>query len=278
MWGPPLRRSGRAKLDGLFDMLRTIQPELLDSDACPPVEVEASLRDICRINRWFGGVATTRKLIERVSSATGSRNFTVLDVAAGLGEVPRLAASELVREGITLKVTELDRLRTHLLGENRAVVADALALPFPDGSFDLVSCSLFAHHLEPADLARFSTEALRVSRCAILINDLVRHPLHLVLVYAGFPLMRSYVSRVDGLASVRRAYVVDEMRRILSTSAKTAPRIEISRHFLFRMGVIAWKMSSGEGVGAALAAELRRPGSPKAACPHRIRTTESQHD
>jgi len=251
MWGPPLRRSGRAKLDGSFDMLRTIQPELLDSDACPAVEVEASLRDICRINRWFGGVATTRKLIERVSSATGSRNFTVLDVAAGLGEVPRLAARELVREGITLKITELDRLRTHLLGENRAVVADALALPFPDGSFDLVSCSLFAHHLEPADLARFSTEALRVSRCAILINDLVRHPLHLALVYAGFPLMRSYVSRVDGLASVRRAYVVDEMRRILSTSAKTAPRIEISRHFLFRMGVIAWKMSSGEGVGAA---------------------------
>jgi len=98
MWGPPLRRSGRAKLDGSFDMLRTIQPELLDSDACPAVEVEASLRDICRINRWFGGVATTRKLIERVSSATGSRNFTVLDVAAGLGEVPRLAARELVRE------------------------------------------------------------------------------------------------------------------------------------------------------------------------------------
>src|SRR6202034_2910774 len=259
-------------------MLRTIQPELLDSDACPAVEVEASLRDICRINRWFGGVATTRKLIERVSSATGSRNFTVLDVAAGLGEVPRLAAKELARKGITLKVTDLDRLRTHLLGENRAVVADALALPFPDGRLDLVIASLFTNIRGPADLARVAGEALRVSRCAILINDLGRHPLHLALVYAGFPLMRSYVSRVDGLASVRRAYVVDEMLQILSTSAKTAPRIEISRHFLFRMGVIAWKMSSGEGVGAALAAELRRPGSPKAACPHRIRTTESQHD
>ena len=120
-------------------MLRTIQPELLDSDACPPVEVEASLRDICRINRWFGGVATTRRLIERVSSATGNRHFSVLEVAAGLGEVPRLAAKQLARKGITLKVTDLDRLRTHLLGENRAVVADALALPFPEGSFDLVS-------------------------------------------------------------------------------------------------------------------------------------------
>ena len=50
--------------------------------------------------------------------------------------------------------------------------------PSADYSFDLVSCSLFAHHLEPTDLARFAIEALRVSRCAVLINDLVRHPLH----------------------------------------------------------------------------------------------------
>jgi ubiquinone/menaquinone biosynthesis C-methylase UbiE len=124
---------------------------------------------------------------------------------------------------------------------NHAVVADALALPFPNVSFDLVSCSLFAHHLEPAELARFAHEALRVSRCAVLINDLVRHPLHVALVYAGFPLMRSYVSRFDGLASVRRAYIPDEMRQILSSAAEPTTRVEISRHFLFRMGVIAWK-------------------------------------
>ena len=59
----------------------------------PQTEVEASLRDISRINRWFGGVATTRKLIERVASATGQKKFSVLEVAAGFGEVPRLRAS-----------------------------------------------------------------------------------------------------------------------------------------------------------------------------------------
>ncbi len=144
-------------------------------------------------------------------------------------------------------MTDLDRVRTHLLRGNRAVVSDALALPFPDCSFDLVSCSLFAHHLEPADLACFAAEALRVTRCAVLINDLVRHPMHLALVYAGFPLMRSYVSRLDGLASVRRAYVPEEMRRILASAAKPAPRVEISRHFLFRMGVIAWKTDDCQG-------------------------------
>ncbi len=183
-------------------MQRVNTQEILDSDACPPVEVEASLRDLCRINRWFGGVATTRRLIEQVASATGDKTFSVLEVAAGFGEVSKLAAQKLGGKGITLDVTDLDRVRTHLLRGQRAVVADALALPFSDGSFDLVSCSLFAHHLEPDELAHFCGEALRVSRCAVLINDLVRHPLHLALVYAGFPLMRSYVSRFDGLASV----------------------------------------------------------------------------
>jgi SAM-dependent methyltransferase len=234
------RLSSRAKLDGMFDMQRISQTEILDSDTCPPLEVETSLRDMCRINRWFGGVATTRKMIERVASATATKTFSLLEVGAGLGEVPRFAARQLADKGITLDVTDLDRVRTHLLRTNRAVVADALALPFADCSFDLVSCSLFAHHLEPAELTRFAGEALRVSRCAILINDLVRHPLHLALVYAGFPLMRSYVSRIDGLASVRQAYVPHEMQQILSGAAPKI-RVEISRHFLFRMGVIAWK-------------------------------------
>jgi hypothetical protein len=222
-------------------MQRVNTQEILDSDTCPPIEAEASLRDLCRINRWFGGVATTRHLIERVSSVTGSKYFSILEVAAGFGEVSKIAGRQLERKGITLDVTDLDRARTHLLRGNRAVVADALSIPFQDRSFDLVSCSLFAHHLEPAELARFAREALRVSRCAVLINDLVRHPLHLALVYAGFPLMRSYVSRFDGLASVRRAYVPAEMRQILSWGAEPATRVEISRHFLFRMGVIAWK-------------------------------------
>jgi len=220
-------------------MQRVNTPEILDSDNCPPGEVKASLRDLSRINRWFGGVATTRKLIERVAVVARRRHFSLLEVAAGFGEVPKLVRSQLALKGITLEVTLLDRRRSHLLSGNRSVVADALALPFPDGAFDLVSCGLFAHHLDPAELARFANEALRVGRVAVLINDLVRHPLHLVLVYAGFPLMRSYVSRADGVASVRRAYVPEEMREILPGNA--AAKIEISRHYLFRMGVIVWK-------------------------------------
>lgn len=222
-------------------MIRVSTPEILDSATCPPVEIETSLRDLCRINRWFGGVATTRSLFERVAVATRQSHLSVLEVAAGFGEVPRAAARQLAPKGITLDITDLDRVPSHLERGHRALVADALALPFRDGSFDLVSCSLFAHHLNPAEVVQFAIEASRVSRCAVLINDLVRHPLHLALVYAGFALMRSHVSRVDGVASVRGAYVPEEMRQILANGQPSSEEIEIFRHYLFRMGIIVWK-------------------------------------
>ena len=221
-------------------MQRVTTPELLDTDACAPREVETSLRDLCRINRWFGGVSTTRSLIQQVAARTGKKHLSVLEVAAGHGEVPQLAARELAKRGIEIDVTLLDRMHSHLLPGDHSIVADAMELPFPDDSFDVVSCSLFAHHLEPSELKRFAAEALRVSRSALVINDLIRHRLHLALVYAGFLMMRSHISRVDGVASVRRAYEPEEIRGLLSSEARSQS-IEISRHYLFRMGVVVWK-------------------------------------
>jgi len=223
-------------------MQRIDAPEILDSDACSPADVEISMRDIGRVNRWFGGVATTQTMVERVVRAAGLKHVSLLEVAAGSGEVPEIVQRRLARRGIALDVTLLDRALSHLPPRHHAVVADALAMPFGDGAFDLVSCSLFAHHLDAAQLAAFVREALRVSRRAVLINDLVRHPLHLALAFAGYPLMRSRVAWLDGLTSVRRAYIPDEIRGVVSSAfpAGTAPT-EVSRHYLFRMGMIVWK-------------------------------------
>jgi hypothetical protein len=91
-------------------MLRKNSEEILDSDQCPAAETATSLRDLCRINRWFGGVATTRMLIQRVVSATGLKRFSLLEVAAGFGEVPRAAAMQLARQGVSLDITTGFRL------------------------------------------------------------------------------------------------------------------------------------------------------------------------
>jgi ubiquinone/menaquinone biosynthesis C-methylase UbiE len=242
-------------------MQRVDAPELLDSDACLPHESQAVLAVLGRVNRWFGGVSTTQKMVDRVAEATRAKHFSLLEVAAGLGEVPGQVRQHLAQRGITLDITLLDVALSHLPvanpaaphlnGRSRGVVANALTLPFGDGSFDLVSCNLFAHHLSPKQLLQFVNEGLRVCRRAVLINDLVRHPLHLALAYAGYPFMRNRVAWLDGLTSVRRAYVPDEMRGMLTDGLpkSTSRQIEISRYYLFRMGVIVWKAKTdGEGV------------------------------
>jgi len=220
-------------------MKRVHTPELLDTDSGTPSEISDSIADLRRINRWFGGVMTTVEMIRRVAREINSSSLSILEVAAGSGYVPQMAQQHLRILGLHLQVTSLDRARSHLGGGHRAVAGDALALPFRENSFDLVSCSLFAHHLNPEEVVQFVKEGLRVCRVAVLINDLVRDRLHLLLVYAGLPLYRSRLTRHDAPASVRQAYTTDEMRAMV-TKATTA-RAEIRRHYLFRMGATVWK-------------------------------------
>jgi len=223
-------------------MKRVAQTELLDTDSGTPAEIAASLSDLKRINRWFGGVATTRRMLDRIAHGS-QRPFSLLEVAAGNGWVPQAAAATMQKPGRPIEITLLDRVPRHLNdgtgSSSRSVAADALALPFADGSFDFVSSCLFVHHLAPEQLVAFVNEALRVCRQAVLINDLVRSRLHLALTYAGCPLFRSRLTWHDAPASVRQAYTAEEMHAWLQHTRSV--RTEIRRHYLFRMSVIAWK-------------------------------------
>lgn len=221
-------------------MRREIVPELLDHDLGTAAEVAQSLRDLQHINDWFGGTRTTVGLLRRIAQAVDRRSLSLLEVGAGDGHVPFAARRRLEQSGMELRVTLLDRVASHLPQDGAAAVTgDASQLPFRDGAFDVVSCNLLGHHFDPAGLERFAGEALRVAGIAVLINDLIRNRLHLSLTYAGYPLFRSRLTRHDSSASVRQAYTVEEMRSIVSRTA--ARRVDISTHYLYRMGVLLWK-------------------------------------
>jgi len=223
-------------------MERVRTSELLDSDSGTPDEIASSLTDLARINHWFGGVATTCSMVQYVAGKTGARSFSLLEVGAGSGYVPRAARARLNRHGVQLSLTLLDRAASHLGNGDGPfvprVAADAGALPFANQSFDLVSSCLLAHHFSPQELLQVVEEGLRVARIAVLINDLVRHPIHLALGYAGWPLYRSRLTQHDAVASIRQAYTPEEIKEVLKP---TCASIVIRRHHLFRMGVLALK-------------------------------------
>jgi ubiquinone/menaquinone biosynthesis C-methylase UbiE len=222
-------------------MLRRPTLELLDTDSGTAREVADSLLDLRWFNHWFGGIATMRQMLQTVVRRTGARKLAVLEVGSGEGYIPQVLRREFSDSGIELSVTLLDRVPTHLPanGSFRKVAGEALTLPFRDLSLDLVCCSLFVHHLDPEAAVTFIREALRVSRTAVLIHDLIRNPVHLALAYAGVPLYRSRVTRNDAPASVWQAYTVQEMKDFAQTAG--AIQVEAHHQFMFRMGVIAWK-------------------------------------
>jgi len=218
---------------------RIVRPEILDTDRPSPEDVRDSLVDLQRINRWFGGISTTARMITTVLDRTGLKELRLLDVASASGDIAQNLQQKLANPGVRLTYTLLDRDQGHLhFAGGARVRGDALALPFRDNSFDLVTCSLFAHHLEPPQISSFAREALRVSRIALLINDLRRSYLHLAAVHAGKPLFR-WITRHDSVASVWNSYTPTEMRAMLNHG--TAREVQVENTYLFRMGAIAWK-------------------------------------
>jgi ubiquinone/menaquinone biosynthesis C-methylase UbiE len=104
------------------------------------------------------------RLLELTNPAA---DWRVLDVATGGGHAA-LALAPRVREVVATDLTRpmLEAAERFVRGQGVSHVrfqhADAGALPFEDGSFDLVTCRIAAHHFP--DCAAFVKEATRVVR------------------------------------------------------------------------------------------------------------------
>src|SRR6202521_165338 len=85
---------------------RVLQPEILDT--LPWEEARASLADLVRINRRWGGHSSLRKLLDETIPA--DEEVTVLDVGAAAGDMGERVRQQ--RRGA--KITSVDYLESHL--------------------------------------------------------------------------------------------------------------------------------------------------------------------
>lgn len=206
--------------------------EHLDGDLSDTRTLEGNLRDLSRINRFFGGVTLSRRALDALldrASLPSDQPVTVLDVGTGGADIPIRLIADWRRQGRRLKVLGIDnraevlaaaaRARPALLTENELTlrIADGRRLPFEDGSFDVAHASLVLHHLDPDEALALVREMARVSRRGVVLNDLSRSWLGWIgawlLLHA---LTRNAFTRHDGPLSVRRAYSLPEARAILA--------------------------------------------------------------
>jgi ubiquinone/menaquinone biosynthesis C-methylase UbiE len=206
--------------------------ELLDQHDAPRLDMERSLRDLRRINRYLGGVAIYRKLVRRFAPAS------ILDIGAGSCDDLEAMANVPLRIGLDFKIDHLCYL-SEASGVRR-VVGDARRLPFRDSAVDVVTSAHFFHHFSPNENAEILSEALRVARNGVAVNDSRRHYVPLLFVYLLSALrIFGRITRYDAPASVRQAYTIGEAREI--ASRVNARQRDIARLWPFRLGILLWK-------------------------------------
>jgi len=194
--------------------------ELLDGPL-PPADLRATLDDLDRLNAWFGGYALTLARVRRVANELPrDRRLVVLDVGGGRGDLALRIVRWARRAGRAVQVIVLDRdptmlalarRRTARYPEIALVCGNAAALPLRAGAVDIAVAALTIHHLTPDEATAALAAMARAAR-VVVVNDLLRTPIALVLVWLTTRALRLHpVSRHDGPMSVRRAYSADEL-------------------------------------------------------------------
>ncbi|MFT3685042.1 MAG: methyltransferase domain-containing protein [Phycisphaerales bacterium] len=221
---------------------RTLVPELMDDPSLDPAEHRRALKGLARINTLSGAGTSlwrnVRPLLARASSGT------LLDVAAGSGDVTLAVAQAARRDGVSLdlRVVEISpeaasviRSRASAASVGMTVdVRDAVAegLGLTDESVDVAVCSLFLHHLTEDGVVSILREMKRVARRGVVVSDLRRCRTGLAAAYvAGRVLTRSPVVRVDAVLSVRAAFTVAELTTLAEQAGLSGVRILASWPF-----------------------------------------------
>lgn len=229
-------------------MRREAGEERMDAPDADPRELARSLADLRGVNRWLGGTRVVLHHLARLVALHPRRAYRVLDVATGSADIPLHVADWGRRRGLRIQVVATDA-HPATLAEARARVAadpdvtaepaDAMELPYADGSFDFALCSTALHHFNTDDeCVRVLRELDRVARLGAIVNDLRRSP----AAYAGARLLAATVwrthpiTRYDGPLSVRRAFTPSELRALAHKAGLRGARAYA--HVPFRVALV----------------------------------------
>jgi ubiquinone/menaquinone biosynthesis C-methylase UbiE len=211
--------------------------EILDDPATDPAIRERSLRDVRRSNLLLGGLRAAIAEVARLLPSVGPRGM-LLDVGTGLADIPLAAREHAQRQGVALVVLGVDGAENLCCISGRTLdgstCADVRALPFPDDSIDLVTCSQLLHHFDDGEIPRVLRELDRVARRHVIVSDLRRSWIAAWGFWlVSWPLRFHRVTRHDGVLSVLRGFTTAELSR--HVQAATGQRATVRRHLGFRL-------------------------------------------
>ena len=203
---------------------RSYELENIDKGSYTPEEYEGCISELQLVNRWMGDAHALKQTLLKDAEQSQLPEFSVLDVGAGSGELLRVAATwakstDRRFRGVGLELNErsAQAIREESSGfpEIASVRGDALRLPFADGEFDYVMCSLFTHHFVDEQVVKILREMDRVAKRRIFVIDLHRDPVpYFFYTTLGKLVLKNRLLRHDGALSILRSFKAEEMVRL----------------------------------------------------------------
>lgn len=203
---------------------RAKELERIDTGDYTPQEYATFLREIAFINRHFGDGRALKKTLLREIEVNDLREFSVLDVGCGSGELLRIIAAFAESSGRTATLVGIDnnsisssttQTESREFRQISSVQGDAFQLPFDEGTFDYSISSLFFHHLSDEQIPTVLKEMSRVAKRGVIVIDLHRDPVAFVgYMILCFVFRISQLVRHDGSLSIRKGFRVEELQRM----------------------------------------------------------------
>jgi len=233
----------------MADLFRERSPELerLDTGDYTQEEYSRWQTEMWFIHRIFGEARALRNSMIRDINAAGAEKISILDVGAGSGELLRIVSRWTKRSSPFLVGVELSELAARSVKDRSeghgilSVRGDGLRLPFADGSFDYVYCSLLLHHLTEAAGIDLLREMRRVARRKFYVIDLHRHErAYNIFKEVGRYLLQPFTLE-DGSLSILRSYTPRELTRLAEKAG--LDEFEVSESRAYRLVLAAGKGS-----------------------------------
>lgn len=200
--------------------------EEMDRDDCDPVLLRRTYAQFPLVNAFVSGWGGLYRELIR-PALPRDRPASILDGGCGGGDITVRLARRARRDGFDVRVTGIDPdVRAHRFASSssahrrhanvvfrRATSADLVTA---GETFDVVVSNHLLHHLGEAGLDGLLADSEVLTRGIAIHGDILRSRTALVLFGAAtLPLARGSFIRRDGLTSIHRSYLQEELRAVV---------------------------------------------------------------
>lgn len=235
-------------------MINTIQrsytKEIMDDLEMQGEELEKTLLDLDKVNRWLGGNKITLDGVEKLlKSCCYTRPVRIIDVGCGNGNILKEVAQwgrsrgeQLELLGVDANRHAMEIARKNLEGypEVSFKAMDVFSKEFRAQQADIILCTLTLHHFTDEEIKELMNIFTSMAGLGIVVNDLERSrsAYYLFQLFCSAFNIRE-INRKDGLTSILRSFKkrdLEEYGKNLNLS-----RQEINRKWAFRFQWMLYK-------------------------------------